>query len=141
MASSDFNRVVDRYHETLNSFLRGDPEPTTSLWARRDDVLLLNPFGTLALGWSAVAKTTGSVASQVRDGSIRFENLVTYETPELAYIVEIEHASARLGGRQDRSDWDLYTTTIFCRLDGEWQIVHRHATSPKEAVTFESLAQ
>ena len=141
MPPSDFDQVVEQYHETLISLLGGDPEPTKRLWSRREDVLLLNPLGVLARGWSAVMKTADSVATHLRDGAIRFDNLSKYETPELAFIVEIERASAKIDGGGAQSDWDLRATTIFRREDGEWRIMHRHADSPRSALTFESLAR
>jgi hypothetical protein len=94
MAPPDFDQVVEQYHESLISLLGGDPEPTMRLWSRREDVLLLNPLGVRARGWSEVRKTVDSVAAHVRDGAIRFENLSKYQTPELAFIAEIERASA-----------------------------------------------
>ncbi len=41
-------------------------------------------------------------ASQVRDGeNVGFEIIEKHVTPELAYILEIERAKAKVGGRED----------------------------------------
>jgi ketosteroid isomerase-like protein len=39
----------------------------------------------------------------------------------------LERWKAKVGGREDISDFDLRVTTTFRREDGAWKIVHRHA--------------
>jgi ketosteroid isomerase-like protein len=141
MAPSDLDQVIEQYHEALVMLLDGDPEPSMRLWAHRADVLLLNPFGSLARGWSRVEETLDLVASHARDGAIRFEPLSRREAPELAYIVEIERANAMINERPERSDFALRATTVFDRAGGEWKIVHRHADLLTTALTFESLGR
>jgi len=48
-------------------------------------------------------------------------------TPELAYVVEIERAKAKVGGREDVTPDALRATMIFRPEDGAWKVVHRHA--------------
>lgn len=55
----------------------------------------VNPFGTLNKGWRQVTKALDQVSSQVREGEIIFETLLTYVTPELAFIVEVDQMVSR----------------------------------------------
>lgn len=74
-------------------------------------------------------------ASLLRDGEdLTFENLVTYVTPELGFIVEVERCTAKVGRSQEIVPIALRVTTIFRPEDGPWKVVHRHAdpiTSPR----------
>jgi ketosteroid isomerase-like protein len=76
-------------------------------------------------------------ASNFRDGEmVAFENVAKYVTPELAYVVWIERAKAKVGGREDIAPSALRVTMIFRPEDGEWKVVHRHAdpiTTPQPA--------
>jgi hypothetical protein len=75
--------------------------------------------------------------TQARDGKlVGYEIVAKHVTPELAYVVEIEHAEAKMGGSEDIAPFDLRVTMIFRPEDGEWKVVHRHAdpiTAPQPA--------
>jgi ketosteroid isomerase-like protein len=76
----------------------------------------------------------------MRDGEmVDVENVVKYATPELAYIVRIERAKAKVGGQEAVTPISLRVTMIMHPEDGVWKIVHRHAdpitsTRPAESV-------
>ncbi len=127
MTSPDFDNAVKQYQEDLVMFLKGNPEPVKRLWSHKEDVSLLNPFGTLNKGWRQVSKTLDQVSSQVREGEIIFETLLTYVTSNFAFIVEVEKSRAKIGKREEFTDYDLRVTTIFRHEDGGWKILHRHA--------------
>jgi len=81
-------------------------------------------------------------ASNLRDGEITgFETVARYVTPELAYIVWIERAEAKVGERQDIAPVDLRVTMILRPEEGTWKIVHRHADTITTAQPAESLIQ
>ena len=140
MSSSDLTQVIEQYHQALNAFVKGDPEPGKKLFSRRDDVTLANPFGPPARGWTQVEQTMERAASQLREGEpLRFERISNYATADLAYILEIERVRMKVGGADEMAPVSLRVTTIFRREDGEWRIVHRHAdpittTRPPESV-------
>ena len=136
-AVDDVDELIERFHLASNEFLKGNPEPVNKLWSRREDVSLANPFGPPAHGWDEVAKVTEHAASQVRDGQfVGAEIIEKNVTPELAYVVEIERAKAKIGGSEDITPFALRVTMIFRPEEGEWKIVHRHAdpiTTPQAA--------
>ena len=113
------------------------------LWSRRDDVILANPFGPPVRGFDEVAKASDLAASQARDGEfLGAEIIERYVTAELAYVVEIERAKAKIGGSEEITPFDLRVTMIFRPEEGEWKVVHRHAdpittTQPAESVIQE----
>ncbi len=142
MKTVDFDEVVEQYHQALGEFVKGNPEPVKMMSSHREDVTLANPFGPPVRGWEQVAATVERAASQLRDGEkLGFDIVAKYVTPELAYIVELDHTKARVGGRQDVAPFALRVTTIFRPEDGVWKVVHRHADPITTAQPAESIIQ
>lgn len=82
---------MDEYRRAGLEITRGNPEVYKSLWSRRDDVTLANPFGPPVRGWDEVSARLDLAASKYRDGQgYEFENVSTVIASELAYTVEIE---------------------------------------------------
>jgi ketosteroid isomerase-like protein len=136
-AVEDVDELIEQYDLAVDEFLKGNPEPALELWSRRDDVTLSNPYGGVARGWEQVVEASEQAASTSRDGEfVGSEIVAKYVTPELAYIVEIEQAKAKLGGREEITPFALRATMIFRPEEGEWKVVHRHAdfiTTPQPA--------
>jgi ketosteroid isomerase-like protein len=136
-AVDDVDELIERYHLAQGELIKGNPEPVKKLTSHRDDVTLANPLGPPAHGWDAVAAATERAASSFRDGeNIGFEVIERYATPELAYVVRIERAKAKVGGREETSPITLRATMVFRPEEGEWKVVHRHAdpiTTPRPA--------
>jgi ketosteroid isomerase-like protein len=141
-AVDDLDQVVEQVQLALGEFVKGNPEPMQRMFSHREDVSLANPLGPAARGWEQVAATMERAASHLRDGEITgFENVAKYVTPELAYVVWVERAKAKVGGREDVAPFDLRVTTIFRPEDGTWKVVHRHADPITTARPAESLIQ
>ncbi len=78
-------------------------------------------------------------ASQFRDGDIiAFETIEKHVTPELAYVVQVERAQAKVGESEDFAPISLRVTMILRPEDGTWKIVHRHADPITTAQPAES---
>ena len=89
-----------------------------------------------------MASTIERAASRFRDGEIGdYETIEKRVTPELAYVVRVERAEARVGGRGDLAPIALRVTMIFRPEDGEWKVVHRHADPITTARAAESVIQ
>jgi ketosteroid isomerase-like protein len=141
-AVEDLDEVIEQFQLALNEFLKGNPEPAQNLFSHRDDVSLANPLGPPARGWDELAATMERAASNFRDGEITgFETVAKYVTPELAYIVWIERAKAKVGGREDIAPSALRVTMIFRPEEGTWKVVHRHADPITTAQPAESVLQ
>jgi ketosteroid isomerase-like protein len=121
-------QVVQLYHSALDAFGRGDPEPAKSLFSRRDDVTLANPFGPTVRGWQAVARALDYAAAQFREGDpTEVTTVAEYLTANLATIVAVERWRAKVAGRAGPTSFELRVTSTFRREDGAWKLVHRHA--------------
>ena len=134
--------VVEESHRALDAFFKGDASSVKPLLSHRDDVTLANPFGPPRRGWAEVEETMELAAANYRDGGVvGFEQISKYVTPDLAYIVEIEHCQAKVGGSDEVTPVSLRCTTIFRREDDGWKIVHRHADPITAARPAESVVQ
>jgi ketosteroid isomerase-like protein len=124
----DLDEVIEWYHEALEKFSRGDPEPVKRQYSHRDDVLLANPFGPAVRGWDQASQALDYAASRFRDGAVTaFEEMARYGSADLVVIHEKEHWQARVGGGVELSRFGLRVTSTFRREDGTWKLVHRHA--------------
>ena len=135
---SDLELAIEKYHQSIDAFVKGEgAERQKPLWSRQDDVTLANPLGPPARGWDTVEAAMDQAASVIREGEpIRYERISEYATPDLAYILEIEHGRARFGGSGEARSYSLRVTTILRHEDGEWRLTHRHAdpiTAPRPA--------
>jgi ketosteroid isomerase-like protein len=143
MATIDeLDEALEKYHQALGEFVKGNPEPAKGLWSHRDDVTLANPLGLPARGWEQVARTMEHASSNFRDGeNVGFVIVARYATAELGYVLEIERQQVKVGGREDIAPSALRATMIFRPEDGSWKIVHRHADPITKAQSAESVIQ
>jgi ketosteroid isomerase-like protein len=137
-AVDDVDERIEQYYRAQREFLRGNAEPVKDLFSRREDVTLANPFGHPVRGWEQVAKAVEHAASLRSDGEfVEWQIVAKYVSAELAYVVQIERAEAKIGAREDITPLAVRATMIFRpEEDGEWKIVHRHAdpiTTPQPA--------
>src|SRR5215210_4787580 len=113
-AVNDLDQVIEQCQRALGEFVKGNPEPMQMMFSHREDVSLNSPIAPPARGWEQVGATMERAASNLRDGEITsFETVAKYVTTELAYIVWIERAKGKVGGREDVVPFDLRVTTIF----------------------------
>ena len=148
-AIDEFDKVLRQWPAAVDEFQKGNPRPTQELFSHRHDVTLANPLGPaapgigpVAHGWEQVSKTQEHAASQFRDGEpVSVEIVEKYVTPELACVVQIERAKAKIGGREDVAPLALRATMILRPEDGTWKIVYRHADPITTAQAAASLIQ
>jgi ketosteroid isomerase-like protein len=138
VAVDNVDELIEQYYRAQREFLRGNPEPVKDLFSRREDVTLANPYGPPVRGWDEVSKTIEHAASLRSDGTfLEWQIVAKYVSAELAYVVQIERAEAKIGAMEDIASLAVRATMIFRpEEDGEWKIVHRHAdpiTTPQPA--------
>jgi ketosteroid isomerase-like protein len=139
VAVDNVDELIEQYYRAQREFLRGNPEPVKDLFSRREDVTLANPYGPPVRGWDKVSKTIEHAASLRSDGTfLEWQIVAKYVSAELAYVVQIERAEAKIGAMEDIASLAVRATMIFRpEEDGEWKIVHRHA----DPITTPQLAE
>ena len=91
---------------------------------------LANPYGPPVRGWEQVSKSIEHAASLRRDGTfVEWQIVAKYVTAELAYVLQIERAEAKIGAREEITPLAVRATMNFRpEEDGEWKIVHGRGT-------------
>jgi ketosteroid isomerase-like protein len=142
-AVEDVDRLIEQYHLGSGEFLKGNPGPVKELWSQREDVSLANPYGPPVRRWDKVAKTIEHASLLRRDGEFwGSEDIARYVTAELAYVVGIERAKAKIGANEKITPYAVRATMIFRpEDDGTWKVVHRHADSITTPQPAESVIQ
>jgi ketosteroid isomerase-like protein len=125
----DVDKLIEQYYRAQREFLKGNPETVKDLFSQREDVTLANPYGPPVRGWQNVAKAIEHAASLRRDGTfVEWQIVAKYVSAELAYVVQIERAEAKIGAREEITPLAVRSTMIFRpEEDGEWKVAHRHA--------------
>jgi ketosteroid isomerase-like protein len=140
--SEDFDAAVERYHQAAAEFVKGNNETYKALFSQGEDVTVANPFFPATRGWKNVEDRMDRAAARWSEGEvIGFENIITYASGDLGYIVEIERFHAKIGGSQEAVPVALRVTSILRREDGDWKIVHRHADPITREQPPESVKQ
>ena len=144
-----FEEAVERNHQWLSEFIKGNVEPAKQMFSRSGDVTLAGPQATahrgsiaIAHGWEQVSETLDSAIRNFREGQVTaFENIATYATDEVGFTVEIERFNAKVGASEELAPVALRVTSIFRRENGEWRVVHRHADPITSVHAPESIIQ
>jgi len=101
-AVDDVDELIEQYFRAQGEFLRGNPEPVKALFSHREDVTLANPHGPPVRGFDEVAKNIEHAASLHSDSTfLGWQIVAKYVTAELAYVVQIEWAEAKIGAREE----------------------------------------
>jgi len=134
VSEHDFDSAIAAYRDALQAFVSGDPKGVLSRFSEEDDVTLANPLGPPRRGPSDVRRAAEEAAANFQSGSVRFEEVSRYATPDLGYVVQFERVDARLVGSEGMRQMSLRVTMVFRREDEVWKVAHRHAdpiTSPR----------
>ena len=127
MSEHDFNDTIEAYRQALSPFLHGDPEPVLALFSKSDDVTLANPLGPPQRGTKHVEVAIRAASANFRTGTLRFEEVSRFNTPDLGYVVQLEPSEVQLVDTNNTVPITLRVTMIFRRESGSWKVIHRHA--------------
>ena len=139
MSQGGFDEAVEAFRIALDALLHGDADPVKKLWSRREDVTVANPFGPPRRGPAQVDRAIEQAAANYSGGSRRFDEVSRYSTPDLGYVVQLEHTEAIVPGREIAAPFTLRVTMIFRLEEAGWKVAHRHADTVTSARTIDTL--
>jgi ketosteroid isomerase-like protein len=141
-AADDLDAFIEKSHQALEAFTKGDPASLQALFSQRDDVTLANPFGPAQRGWPQVRDAMARAAEHYRDGrAFGFDQIAKHVTSDIACIHELERFEAKVGGSDEVMPVSLRCTSVFRRETDGWKIVHRHADPIAGVRSAESVIQ
>ena len=127
MPSPPFETAIARLHAAMAKVAHGDPTGIMALYTHTDDATSFYGWGGYEKGWDAVARRWSWAGQQFKGGTVRYQNVSTVVTAELACTTDIETFEARMEGMDRPTQWSNRVTHVFRLEDGEWRLVHRHA--------------
>jgi ketosteroid isomerase-like protein len=127
-ADGGVGEAMARLRAAMNAVVTGDARAMKALCSHRDDVTSFYGWGGYEKGWDQVSRRWDWAAAQFKGGGpVRYQELTTVITAELAYTTAIETIRTGLDGLAEPTEWSNRVTHVFRREDGEWRLVHRHA--------------
>ena len=123
-------RAIERMRAALRTLWSGGgAREVKELCSQKDDVSAFLGLGGYEQGWEQVSRRWDWAGQQFRGGGpFVFENLSTLVTADMACTTEIERIRVQLDGAEQQVDLANRVTQVFRREDGEWKLVHRHAS-------------
>jgi ketosteroid isomerase-like protein len=105
------------------AFATKDADAMAALWARRAPVACIHPGWDALLGRDAVLASWRRILGGPGAPPITCADAVAHVLGDSAFVVCREHIPAV----------DLIATNVFAREDGEWRMVHHHASGVEGA--------
>jgi ketosteroid isomerase-like protein len=125
-------QASDRFYQSLNNLLGGDPSDMEKVWSHRDDVSTMHPLGGNEVGWEQVWRGWQMASQAISEGQARAHDLRVFVLGDVAYTTGMEDAHATLGGAT--VGFDARCTNIYRKEGGEWKMIHHHTDTSPEAV-------
>jgi ketosteroid isomerase-like protein len=128
MADDALTRALEQNDAAQTSMMNGDPDPMIDSWANSDDITLFGAWGPIEKGHKAVTDTMRWVGSRFTGAdAVDVEYTMTASSGDLAYTVGFERSRGVSVDGGPRRDAVLRVTHIYRRIDGHWNLMHRHA--------------
>ena len=124
-----FARARERVRAALAAMGSGNPAPYTACWAESGDITLFGAWGPIERGRARLAETFRWVGGRFRGGALVPEDVVAFESGDLAYTVGFERGEVAVDDGPARP-MTLRVTHVYRRIEGDWRLVHRHADFP-----------
>ena len=125
---------MKRREQAAKAYVTGDANPLGELAATDDPATFFSPGGDFVEGAKAVAARYSKDADSFGAGSeTHFEIMHSASDGNLAYWVGLQKASAKMKGKDEPISFNICVTELFRRDEnGEWKMIHRHASILKQ---------
>ena len=101
---------------------------------------LFGAWGPIEKGHDRLVETFRWVGGRFKSGALVPEDVVAFESGDLAYTVGFEHGEVVVD-KGAPAPMTIRVTHIYRRIDGEWRLIHRHADFPAPAAPTRGQAQ
>lgn len=126
ISDEELAEFIRRTEEATTAFMRGEMERYLELTSHVRGYTLMNPFGGPPARYEDRTESILAAGEYFRNGESRLEVTQAHVWDDTLVLVMIERQHGEVGGLPDQ-DWSLRVTQVHRRVDGEWQLVHRHA--------------
>jgi ketosteroid isomerase-like protein len=124
-----FAEAREQVRTALAEMASGRPVPYIACWAPSKDATLFGAWGPIERGYDRLTETFRWVGDRFKSGALVPEDIVAFESGDLAYTVGFERGQVSVDGAAVKP-MTIRVTHIYRRIDGEWRLIHRHADFP-----------
>ena len=118
--------VLDANEEFYAALQARDLIAMDRIWLHQDWVFCVHPGWKGTTGWDAIRRTWEGIFSSSQDLKIQLQQVTLQLCGPIAWMTCIEAITAR--GASGASASLAQATNIFMRVDGQWKLVHHHAS-------------
>lgn len=129
--ATSFETARERVRAALAEMAAGNPKPYIDCFATSPDATLFGAWGTIERGHDRLAETFRWVGSRFSSGTLVPEDVVAFESGDLAYTVGFERGAIIVDAGEPQP-MTIRVTHIYRRIDGDWRLIHRHADYPPQ---------
>jgi ketosteroid isomerase-like protein len=126
--SQDFDTFLERTRRpAAAAFVRGDASPVVELSAHSGQATFFDPGGGFIEGARAINDANLKGAAHFGPKSSTSLDIRDHgASGDIAFWTGFQEAQVDMGGKMQ--PMKLRVTEVFRRIDGEWRLVHRHAS-------------
>src|SRR3712207_7538220 len=96
--NSGFTKARERVQAALLAMGAGNPQPYIDCWAESDEGTLFGAWGPIEKGYARLRETFRWVGSRFQGGGLVAEDIVSFESGDLAYTVGFERGEVSVDG-------------------------------------------
>ena len=126
---NNFAQAREQVRAGLAAMGSGRPESYMDCWAMSEDATLFGAWGPIEKGYGRLAETFRWVGGRFKSGALVPEDVVSFESGDLAYTVGFERGNVAVDATTT-APMTIRVTHIYRRIDGTWRLIHRHADFP-----------
>ncbi|MET7395813.1 nuclear transport factor 2 family protein [Dactylosporangium sp. NPDC005572] len=136
----ELQALVDRVAEAASAFIGGDIRTYVRLLPHATGYTLMSPYGGVRHGFDHSDEALDATARHFQGGEAKLEVVQAERSGDLALLVAVERQHGVVGA-PPAQDWSLRVTLVFCREEGEWRLLHRHADALVHEIDHAHLAR
>jgi uncharacterized protein (TIGR02246 family) len=114
-----------------------DLENMAQVWLHDESASCVHPGWHRLDGWEEIERSWENIFNNSRPWTVGCEDIRIAIAGDFAWVTCVEVITP-FGGDDDEDAARMQATNLFGRVDGEWRMVHHHASpSPTEQVAIE----
>jgi ketosteroid isomerase-like protein len=126
MSDDDLAGVEEANSRFYRAFETLDSAEMDAVWAHTEQVQCVHPGWPLLVGWSAVRGSWESIFASTTEMRFTISDARVAGGPDLAWVTCKENILSQVDGLV--SVTSLLATNVFEHVEGEWRMVHHHAS-------------
>jgi ketosteroid isomerase-like protein len=131
MKETDFDAFLKTREQAANAYVRGDGAKLDAIVPHDGTASFHSPRGDSVVGARAVAdRYLEDCKAFHSNGTSHLEAIQHGHDGDLSFWIGFQIATVQIGDTPSPVNMRIRVTELFCKRDGEWKLMHRHADVP-----------